>query len=267
MLSLASIPAMLPAVSQAADSVPNDLIHMTRTFAGDAFHIYTFPLHMSGRDAAVLSGVLAVTGLIYAYDQEILDAVQRNEESDLWKPLWETGDFFEPLGHMGNTNIWYMGGVVLGYATRQEKFSLVCAQILESHYIGGMGKNLIQHIVGRQRPYGDLGPREFGVDNATSFPSGHSNNIFQLPVILSHHVDHPAFTVLAYSVAASVGIQRVRSNMHWPSDVFFSSFYGWSVAKGVLRLHEGRQTTVAPHVSRLGVGLEVTVCSWPEWSH
>ena len=247
--------------STATSNSPNpikDVPYVVETFTRDAFHIYTFPLHMSARDASVLAGAVAVTGLLYAFDEEILDMAHRNEDSDLLRPLWQTGDFFEPVGHMGNTNIWYLGGAALGYVTRQDKLTLICAQILESHYIAGMGKNAIQYFVRRPRPFQDFGPREFGVENATSFPSGHSSNIFQLAPILSHHVNRRAFTVLAYTVSTSVALQRIRSDMHWTSDVFLSAFYGWSVAKGVLRLHEGRRLVVEPHVSALGVGLQLT---------
>jgi membrane-associated phospholipid phosphatase len=234
-----------------------DLVRATRTFVTDAAHIYTFPVHMSRRDGLILGGVLAATALTYVYDQEIRDAVHRNEESDLLSLLRETGDFFEPVGHMGNTNVWYLGGAALSFAAGQPKATMVFVQILESHYIAGLGKNAIQYFVRRPRPFQNLGPREFGTEDATSFPSGHASNIFQVAAVLSHHADRKWASAAVYTIAGSVALQRIRSDMHWPSDVLLSSFYGWSVAKGVLRLHEGRKAAVTPLVSEMGIGLQV----------
>ena len=234
-----------------------DLYAAGRTLVTDAAHIYTAPVRMSGSDALEVAVLLAATGLVFAFDQDILDLVQRNENEGALRPLWDVADFAEPVGHMGNTNAYYFGGVAVGYVTGVDELSLICAQILESHFIAGLGKNAIGWVAGRHRPFEGGDPYSFGNDNATSLPSGHAINIFQLATILSYHVDRPVFTWAAYATAGLVGIQRVRANMHWPSDVLISAVYGTAVARAVLKLHEGRELSVAPHVSELGVGMQV----------
>jgi len=234
-----------------------DTWHAAHTLGEDALYIYTAPARMDRSDFLMTLGWLAATGLVFALDDELSDMAHRNEENDLLKPLWEVGDFFEPAGHMGNTNAYYFGGVALGWVTRQDKLSLICAQILEAHFIAGLGKNAVQAVVNRPRPFQGYESDKFGVEDATSFPSGHSINIFQLATILSHHVNRRGFTWAAYACAGLVGIQRVRADMHWSSDVLLSAVYGTAVARGVLKLHEGRQMNVAPHVSQLGVGMQV----------
>ncbi len=102
-----------------------------------------------------------------------------------------------------------------------------------------MGKVAVQSVVGRRRPHEGEGAKSFGNDDATSFPSGHTLNIFQLATILSHHADRAWFTVGAYTIAAAVGVQRVASDAHWPSDVLFSAALGTAVARAVVNLHEG----------------------------
>jgi membrane-associated phospholipid phosphatase len=178
-------------------------------------------------------------------------------------PLREVGDFVEPAGHMGNTNFWYLSGLAVSYTAGWERPTRIFAQILESHYIAGLGKNTVQYFVGRTRPHEGFGPREFGRDDATSFPSGHSSNVFQVATVLSHHVDNRWFDIAAYGTAGTVALQRIRSNAHWPSDVLLSSFYGWAVAKTVVKRHEERTAAGAggmalePHISPLGTGVQV----------
>jgi len=235
-----------------------DLYNAGRILVEDGAHIYTAPARMSTNDALEVAAYLAATGLIFAFDQEILDLVQRNENSAALGPLWDVADFIEPVGHMGNTNAYYFGGMALGYVTGVDELSLICAQILEAHFIAGVGKRAVNYVAGRRRPFEGDGPYSFGNDDATSFPSGHSINIFQVATILSHHVDRKAFTWAAYACAGLVGIQRVRASMHWPSDVFLSAVYGTAVARAVLGLHEGREVAIAPHVSEAGIGMQVS---------
>lgn len=224
-------------------------------FVRDAWHICTFPRRLDRRGWLTLGGVTAAAGLAYAWDEELRAMAHRNEDADLLKPLWELGDFFEPTGHMGNTNIWYIGGLATSYLAGWDRPLTIFAQILESHYIAGLGKNAAQSVIGRPRPFEGFGPREFGRDDATSFPSGHASNIFQVAVVLSHHGRSPWISALVYTVAGSVAVQRVRSDMHWPSDVLLSSVYGFSVARAVVARHEQRAAArLQPHVSRLGYG-------------
>lgn len=235
-----------------------DLVHAADLFVRDAWHIATFPRHLDRRGWLLLGGTVAATALAYAYDEELLAMAHRNEEADLLRPLWEVGDFFEPVGHMGNTNIWYVGGLSVSYLAGWDRPLSMFAQILESHYIAGLGKNASQYFIGRPRPFEGFGPREFGRDDATSFPSGHASNIFQVAVVVSHHAKRPWVSAAAYTIAGSVAVQRVRSDMHWPSDVLLSSVYGWTVARAVVARHEERTAArLQPHVSQLGCGAQL----------
>lgn len=234
-----------------------DTWNAARTLGEDALHIYSAPARMDRSDGLKVLGWLAAAGLVYTLDDELSAMAHRNEDATLLQPFWDLADFVEPVGHMGNTNAYYFGGVAVGYVTGLDRLSLICAQILEAHFIAGLGKNLAQAVVRRPRPFQGYGSQEFGVDDATSFPSGHAINIFQLATILSHHVDRRAFTWSAYLTAGLVGVQRVRSDMHWSSDVLLSAVWGTAVARAVLRLHEERALEITPHASALGMGLQV----------
>lgn len=235
---------LLLATSVCADDWRRQPVHDVwragEVFVEDALHVFGAPLRLDGDSALKTTGVLAVGGLIYHWDQEVRTGLRDVRHDQPYRPFGELGDFLEPLGHARETNKYWFGALAASYAGGWKKGSLVFAQILEAQFIAGLGVQITQDFIGRQRPYGGQGPRSFGNDDATSLPSGHATNITQLAIILSHHVDRPWFTVVAYLGGLSVAFQRVTSNQHWPSDVWISVFYAGAVARSVVARHAER---------------------------
>lgn len=255
-LLVASLGAILPAAAQALDDpgpppaggLGRDAVYAGKVFAYDTAYIVTSPFRITTRQALTWGGILATTLVIYNNDAAIRDAVHDGREKPGLKWFHELGEFAEPVGHMGIMNKYWFGGLAVSYAAGSDKATRIFGEILESHFIAGLGKVAAQSVAGRDRPYAGNGPDSWGNADATSFPSGHSINIFQLATILSHHADRTWFTVGAYTVAAAVGVQRVASDAHWPSDVLLSAAFGTAVARCVVNLHDrygGPRPTVA----------------------
>lgn len=61
-----------------------------------------------------------------------------------------------------------------------------------------------------------------------SFPSGHTTAGFSLAAILAMHF--PAYSLVSYSLATMVGVSRVYTGMHYPSDVLSGAFLGTGFA-------------------------------------
>jgi len=222
----------------------------------DVTYLVTSPTRITTRQALFWGGVLALGGVAYHYDQEILDGIRDSRDLDGLRWFHELGSFVEPAGHMGNMNRFYFGGLALSYVAGQDRATRIFAEILESHFLAGLGKNLAQGFAGRLRPSVGQGPESWGNDDATSFPSGHAINIFQLATVLSHHADRWWFTTGAYLVASSVAVQRVESRAHWASDVIVSAAWGTMVARTVVRLHDRYGgPCIEPMVTASGPGL------------
>ena len=232
-----------------------------RQFVGDAGRVYSSPARLTGKNAVVLGGLLAVGGVIFIYDQEIHDAFMRSRDDDLYKPIRKLGENFERVGYMGATNKWFLGGLACSYIVHWSKGVSICSDILESHYIAGGVKNVANMTVGRTRPFEGFGPRHFDFNNGTSFPSGHASNIIQIASVFSHHVDFLPFTITAYTIAGAVGLERITSEGHWPSDVYFAMVYGYFVSKEVLRLNDNRRLRITPVRASAngGLGLMITL--------
>ncbi len=210
-----------------------------KVFLYDAGYIATSPFRLTNRQALVWGGLLATSLVLYNNDGPLSDSVHDSRDKPVFKWFHEMGEFFEPAGHMGVMNKYYFAGLAVSYGVGSDKATRIFGEILEAHFIAGLGKVAIQSVAARARPHEGLGSESWGNETGTSFPSGHSINIFQLATILSHHANRSWFTVGAYTIAASVGVQRVASDAHWSSDVFFSAAFGTAVAQAVLNLHEG----------------------------
>lgn len=241
---------------------PRDLGRAVSAAVEDFWTITTSPVRLDRRGALTLGGFLAASGLVFACDEEILDWFDRNRDERAYEFFVEPGRRLEPVGHMGNTMKYYVGGLTVAWLARSETLLPFFAHLVESHAIAGLYKNGSNILVGRARPFEEEGPYFFKYDSGTSFPSGHASNIFQVAVILSHHGRYRPFSVAVYALAASVALERLDSNSHWPSDVFIGAAMGAAVAKAVIARSENRRARFAPSRSPIS-GLPGVAFSLP----
>jgi undecaprenyl-diphosphatase len=105
--------------------------------------------------------------------------------------------------------------------------------------LAGAGSSILKEAFARARP--DVVPHLDLVSNL-SFPSGHATNAmatYLLAALLIGRVRRPLGLVLAFSVAAAIGVSRLLLGVHWPSDVMggwlwgagFALFGAWIVQK------------------------------------
>ncbi|MFC1538619.1 phosphatase PAP2 family protein [Candidatus Latescibacterota bacterium] len=217
-----------------------------KIMASDFKYIYTSPTRINKRYALWLGGILTTGGLILAYDEEIYEAFKRNEDNKYYRPIRKAGQTFEPVGLLVKFEKFYYGALVLGYLTGIEKMVEISSDFLESYFIATPGKTSANIILGRRRPEQGNGSRSFKFYDGTSLPSGHSSNIVQMATILSHHIDFLPFRVAAYGVATSVCLQRITSDSHWPSDVYFGALYGRIISKTLLKRIDNRRMKITP---------------------
>jgi membrane-associated phospholipid phosphatase len=92
-------------------------------------------------------------------------------------------------------------------------------------------------LFGRKRPYESDSPYSF-FKGGSSFYSGHTITAFTFARVISKEYPHqnlkfiglghrvPLVPIVSYSIAATVGLQRLYSNVHWSSDVYFGALAG-----------------------------------------
>ncbi len=247
-----------PGGSRDSRNVFRDLGSGVVSLGRDTWAVVKAPVELDRRGALELAGVLAVGGILFAFDEDISEAVVRNNEEPFFRDVLEVGDFFEPMGLMGNTNIYWAGGAALGYIARLDRVQRMFQELLYSHWIAGATRQTVGRAIGRRRPNEGMGASTFDFRGGTSFPSGHSSTIFQVAAVFSHHIDWWPASVLLYGMAGSVAYQRVASESHWASDVWIGSLWGLAVAEIVIRLHEPGGAEIQPFVDPGGgVGLRI----------
>jgi len=123
-----------------------------RVLASDTRAVFEAPFHMDRGDALWTLGTMVVAGALYSQDQQVLDAVDRNSENEVLHAAIQPGRALEKLGFIGSTAPYYAAGLTLGYVMRWDPVTEMTAEVLESHFIAGVVRNLLEGAVGRSRP-------------------------------------------------------------------------------------------------------------------
>lgn len=124
--------------------------------------------------------------------------------------------------------------------TMQWSWDVRMLRVFATAVIAGLSANVIKLLFARIRPrgfdfalsltagLGPLFPFGTGGSNHQSFPSGHSASAFGFAVALSWA--WPRQRPLFFFLAALVGLQRILTGAHFPSDVFAGAALGYLVA-------------------------------------
>lgn len=162
----------------------------------------------------------------------------------------DNSEFFGEIEPLGRKNIWISSvPLFLGHALvfRNNKSLLVAGEL----FVGFQVMNGITYTAksgfGRKRPFESDSPFEF-FEGGSAFYSGHTVNAFTFATIISKNYpvqdlsflgierEFPLVPVFCYSTAALVGLQRLYSNSHWASDVYFGALAGYAIGSLMVKL-------------------------------
>lgn len=221
--------------------VLNDGKNGTWLFVTDVGAVAAKPARMHRNDYMWLGEMLIGGALLFAFDEDIDRAVQRNKDEWPVKTVSDLGETFGTLGLMGKTNRFYIGGIIAGYFLGIEPLQRISTDILFSHWIAGLYRNTFKYAVGRARPRENLGAYEFEFNSGgTSLPSGHASTVMQLATIASHYTGWWPASAAYYTIAGSVCFQRIEAREHWASDVWIGAMTGMAIARLVMREHDDK---------------------------
>ncbi|MEO8382053.1 MAG: phosphatase PAP2 family protein [Acidobacteriota bacterium] len=99
----------------------------------------------------------------------------------------------------------------------------------------GIVAQIIKPLVGRARPELWLGATHYAPGSSTSFPSGHTVGAFALAGVLMLTSPSRTLRVVAFLLAAAIGLSRILAFRHWTSDVVASAIIGLVMAWVVTR--------------------------------
>jgi membrane-associated phospholipid phosphatase len=226
-----------------------------KDFVADTGDIWSAPFRLKNRDVAPLIVLAATTTFLIAADESIRRSVKSYADVHGW-----VHDVGSTVTHVGGIGAWaaagafYGAGIIFRDDRAKGTGSLASAAMLQSFLV----VSVIKGLSGRQRPcYEDgadhwAGPVAFfkryekGNDGLyNSFPSGHAAAAFSLATVVALQYRHrPWVAVLAYALAAGVGLSRMTEDRHWTSDVLVGAVIGHLVARLVVYNHNKRRRLV-----------------------
>lgn len=239
------------------------------------------PFHMSGKQMLTTAGVLAITGILFHYDEEIDKA---------FKPIKDRNPFIKKVSpeftQLGDYYGYGLIAGIFGVSAITKNYKPFHTSILaaQSAITAGIWVRVGKVLTGRMRPgatYNDLnfnhdhwfGP--FGQFNSKNtpgrsvaafdaFPSGHTAAAFAMATSFAkQYRDKKVVPVILYSVAGLIGVSRLVEHDHWASDILPGAIIGYLCADQVYRydkkLKAGRQTSQWQIFPSIDQGLGLTV--------
>ena len=184
--------------------------------------------------AGLVLGAIVTTLVWLLLDQPILawaEGVQSELTEDLARLLNRLGGGMNPVMIVAFF-------LVAGVAYRERRWvSYAMAMAIAGLGAGILGQ-MVKHLVGRARPELWLGPAHYAPGSSTSFPSGHTVGAFALAGVLIFASRSRTLRVMAFVLAASVGLSRILAFRHWTSDVTASAVIGlvsaWVITRVIL---------------------------------
>jgi membrane-associated phospholipid phosphatase len=248
---------------------PLTLKQAGKDFLSDAGRIWSSPARVKNRSVGPLIVLAAATTFLIAADEPIRDRVQSYAERHAW-----VGDVSPVITQLGGpagfatAGAFFGAGLLFKDVRARDTGYLAASAILQCFLVD----NVLKGLTGRQRPFVASGEDHWAGPAAIvkrlegadanrygSFPSGHSASAFSLATVVALQYRHCGWVpVVAYSLAAGVGLSRMALDKHWASDVLVGAVVGHMVARLVVRDHE-RRRRIVPLLACTGRGIALSV--------
>lgn len=196
----------------------------------DQKDFFTSPFHINRDNALEWLVPTAVTGGLIAADTHIANAFENSRGQVRWGGrISKIGASYTLLPVIGGS---YIYGAWRDNAKAREMGVLGTESLLDSLVVVG----ILKEVFRRNRP-DERHPGDFW-GGGTSFPSGHSIQIWSVASLIAHEYQHKKIVaVTAYSLAGIVSASRVAAQRHFASDVFSGGAMGWFIGRYVYETH------------------------------
>ena len=196
----------------------------------DQKEIFTSPLHVNRHNALEWLVPMAVTGGLIASDTQIANAFENSRGQVRWGGrISNIGASYTLIPIVAGS---YVFGAWRDNAKAREIGVLGTESLLDSLIVAG----ILKEVFRRNRP-DEKNPGDFW-GGGTSFPSGHSIQVWSIASLLAHEYKHKKIIgVTAYSLAGIVSVSRIAAQKHFASDVVAGGTMGWFIGRYVYDTH------------------------------
>ncbi|MGQ9697463.1 MAG: phosphatase PAP2 family protein [Armatimonadota bacterium] len=169
------------------------------------------------------AGFLLTTAALIAIDGSSIDALGKDKPNP---------EGVERLRKSGFRDAWYTAGALaLVWVADAYSGRSGARTALNAFAQATLVSESLKHLTGRERPFdaGDHTVFRGPFQGHHSFPSGHATAAFAIAGAVGHC--YPDAKGWLYLGAALVGLSRIKSGFHYPSDVFVGAGIGLSSAR------------------------------------
>jgi membrane-associated phospholipid phosphatase len=206
-------------------------------FGKDFQHSVSTPFHWGQNDFLRLAAISGIGLLLYSFDQDIYDWVQKHRTPSSKNASSVFSYFGNGAVLLGVAGALYAVGEI-NHQDAWRKTALLSVESLATASILVWG---MKAVTGRARPQTGQSSHSFHPfslkSSFWSLPSGHAASAFAVAAMIAEQTDQVAVDVFVYGAATLVGLSRIHDDKHWASDVFIGSAIGYFVAKKISGLN------------------------------
>jgi membrane-associated phospholipid phosphatase len=196
----------------------------------DQKEIFTSPFHINRNNALQWLVPTAVTGGLIAADTHIANAFENSRGQVRWGGrISNVGAAYTLIPIVAGS---YVYGAWRDDAKAREIGVLGTESLVDSLIVAGVLKEVFRRNRPDEKHAGDF----WG--GGTSFPSGHSIQMWSIASLLAHEYKRKKIVAItAYSLAGIVSASRVAAQKHFASDIFAGGAMGWFIGRYVYDTH------------------------------
>ena len=227
------------------------------SYLTDARDIVISPYRWNKYQWIAFAGVAVGAGIFYTQDATIQKIVQKNQ-TIFWNNVSKYG--LERLGS-GLYSLPALGVLYgIGAIVKDDKARYTALKGVEAYILGFLADNIMKQLTQRHRPSYDTPPNPniwegpFTLTVNSSFPSGHSTNIFAVATVIASAYSKTIWVpIVCYTLAGLTAASRVYQNDHWMSDILVGSALGFAIGRTISNNHM-KKLKILP-VSHVGSGV------------
>ena len=214
-----------------------------RRLGGDAWSVWTSPVHARARDMEGLAAVMGATGVAAALDEPVQHWIATHPNAlpvALLAPVRESARY--PAYELGSGQFLLPISALLylaGSASKSQGVRDAGLGCATAHLTAAGVRGLVFLFVQRDRPR--LSPDDpFNISfrgtrdwNKHSFFSGHIANSMGCASFLAHRFDLHLAEPVIYGYVSAIGAGRVVDGRHWLSDTVVGALFGYVVGRTI----------------------------------
>jgi membrane-associated phospholipid phosphatase len=211
----------------------NEFTTFLDTGIDDAKYVATAPARWEKAEWENLGWAgAAVLGTAIVADVPVRDFMRQQPRNN---------SFLNSVENFGTTYAFATMGAfyAVGLATDNQHSVQVAEDAVIASAISATLNQTIKVTVNRSRPRDNVGTSDFqgftGLNNNSSFPSGHTTEAFTLAAVIATSYEEDWVSYASYSVASLVGVARMYNDAHFASDVVTSAIIGTYIGRTVVK--------------------------------